>query len=288
MVHDTITLEGHLIDSDIMRRVFDRVVEEGGEFEVQEFRVGRTQRRALLRAGRDPDRGPARARPDPRGGALPRGDHRGRRLRLRPRGGGRDPARRVLLHDELRHPRAHRGPLGGGARPEDGLRARAARRRAVLRQAGAGEAGRAGGAARHRHPGAARSSAAATTRSSASCRTTSPPRSTRASSIRAAAREMKRVRAAGERIVVVPGPAVVHSGGEVALARARARGVGGRDPHRERVRRARPREGDRGHEPRRVPDERPGGGGRQPQPPLRDQRREPRWGASARRWRAAS
>ena len=36
--------------------------------------------------------------------------------------------------------------------------------------------------------------------------------------IRAAAREMKRVRAAGERIVVVPGPAVVHSGGEAALA----------------------------------------------------------------------
>jgi lysine-ketoglutarate reductase/saccharopine dehydrogenase-like protein (TIGR00300 family) len=36
--------------------------------------------------------------------------------------------------------------------------------------------------------------------------------------IRAAAREMKRVRAAGERIVVVPGPAVVHSGGEKALA----------------------------------------------------------------------
>ena len=42
MVHETITLEGHLIDSDIMRRVFDRVVEEGGEFEVREFRVGRT------------------------------------------------------------------------------------------------------------------------------------------------------------------------------------------------------------------------------------------------------
>src|SRR5574340_413609 len=41
MVHETITLEGHLIDSDIMRRVFDKVVEEGGEFEVLEFRVGR-------------------------------------------------------------------------------------------------------------------------------------------------------------------------------------------------------------------------------------------------------
>jgi len=36
--------------------------------------------------------------------------------------------------------------------------------------------------------------------------------------IRAAAKEMRRVRAAGERIVVVPGPAVVHSGGEAALA----------------------------------------------------------------------
>ena len=42
MVRETLTLEGHLIDSDILRRVFDRVVEEGGEFEVQEFRVGRT------------------------------------------------------------------------------------------------------------------------------------------------------------------------------------------------------------------------------------------------------
>ncbi len=42
MVRETLTLEGHLIDSDILRKVFDRVVEEGGEFEVQEFRVGRT------------------------------------------------------------------------------------------------------------------------------------------------------------------------------------------------------------------------------------------------------
>lgn len=42
MVHETVVLEGHLIDSDIMRRVFDRVVEGRGEFEVQEFKVGRT------------------------------------------------------------------------------------------------------------------------------------------------------------------------------------------------------------------------------------------------------
>jgi lysine-ketoglutarate reductase/saccharopine dehydrogenase-like protein (TIGR00300 family) len=41
MVHETVTMEGHLIDSDILRRAFARVVEEGGEFEVLEFRVGK-------------------------------------------------------------------------------------------------------------------------------------------------------------------------------------------------------------------------------------------------------
>jgi len=35
-------MEGHLIDSDMMRRVFNRIVEKGGEFEVIEFRVGKT------------------------------------------------------------------------------------------------------------------------------------------------------------------------------------------------------------------------------------------------------
>src|SRR5260370_34700474 len=42
MVQETVLLEGHLIDSDILKKVFDRVVEEGGAFEVLEFRVGRT------------------------------------------------------------------------------------------------------------------------------------------------------------------------------------------------------------------------------------------------------
>ena len=42
MVQETVTMEGHLIDSDILRRAFGRIVEGGGEFEVQEFRVGKT------------------------------------------------------------------------------------------------------------------------------------------------------------------------------------------------------------------------------------------------------
>jgi lysine-ketoglutarate reductase/saccharopine dehydrogenase-like protein (TIGR00300 family) len=41
MVQETVTMEGHLIDSDILRKAFGRVVEEGGEFEVLEMRVGK-------------------------------------------------------------------------------------------------------------------------------------------------------------------------------------------------------------------------------------------------------
>lgn len=39
-------MEGHLIDSDILRKAFGRVVEEGGEFEVLEFKVGKTNQEA--------------------------------------------------------------------------------------------------------------------------------------------------------------------------------------------------------------------------------------------------
>jgi lysine-ketoglutarate reductase/saccharopine dehydrogenase-like protein (TIGR00300 family) len=42
MVQETVTMQGHLIDSDIVRRAFTRIVEDGGEFEVLEFRVGKT------------------------------------------------------------------------------------------------------------------------------------------------------------------------------------------------------------------------------------------------------
>ena len=42
MVKELVTLEGHIIDSDILRRVLGRIVEDGGEFEFLEFRVGKT------------------------------------------------------------------------------------------------------------------------------------------------------------------------------------------------------------------------------------------------------
>jgi lysine-ketoglutarate reductase/saccharopine dehydrogenase-like protein (TIGR00300 family) len=46
MVHETVSLEGHLIDSDILRRVFNHIVEEGGGFQVLEFRVGTTNQQS--------------------------------------------------------------------------------------------------------------------------------------------------------------------------------------------------------------------------------------------------
>lgn len=42
MVQETVTLEGHIIDSDVLRRVMAKIVETGGSFEIEEFRVGRT------------------------------------------------------------------------------------------------------------------------------------------------------------------------------------------------------------------------------------------------------
>jgi lysine-ketoglutarate reductase/saccharopine dehydrogenase-like protein (TIGR00300 family) len=42
MVEETVTMEGHLIDSDILRKAFARIVEGGGDFEVLEFKVGKT------------------------------------------------------------------------------------------------------------------------------------------------------------------------------------------------------------------------------------------------------
>jgi len=42
MFHETVVMEGHLIDSDVLRRAFNAIVEEGGAFEIVEFKVGRT------------------------------------------------------------------------------------------------------------------------------------------------------------------------------------------------------------------------------------------------------
>src|SRR6185503_13114228 len=59
MVRETVSMEGHLIDSDILRKAFDRIVEGGGEFNVLDFNVGKTNEAAssarLEVAARDPE-----------------------------------------------------------------------------------------------------------------------------------------------------------------------------------------------------------------------------------------
>ena len=42
MQHEVVEAQGHLIDSHLMEQIFDTVVEYEGRFEVQEFRIGRT------------------------------------------------------------------------------------------------------------------------------------------------------------------------------------------------------------------------------------------------------
>ena len=37
-----VTAQGHLVDSQILKSIFDRVIELGGDFEVQHFELGRT------------------------------------------------------------------------------------------------------------------------------------------------------------------------------------------------------------------------------------------------------
>ena len=41
---EVVEAQGHLIDSHVMEQIFDQVVEFGGRFEVEEFRVGRNAR----------------------------------------------------------------------------------------------------------------------------------------------------------------------------------------------------------------------------------------------------
>ena len=179
------------------------------------------QRGALVRPPRDQGRGPGAPRPHPRGPAATSGPTTEvGDARFAPA-----EADGILPDDFYSTTNFDTFVRVGGkwveaARPEDGLRPGPARRRAALREAGPGEEGRAGGAARARASGCG------------------PPERSRDFSvfgfmsndvsaeinkgivIPATAREMRETRAAGEQIVVVAGPAVVHSGGDGA-ARAR-------------------------------------------------------------------
>ena len=43
-IEKIVVTEGHLIDSGLMRRIFDTIVSDDGEFEIIDFTIGRTGR----------------------------------------------------------------------------------------------------------------------------------------------------------------------------------------------------------------------------------------------------
>ena len=155
--YEDMGLEGHLIDSLIVSQIMDEIVELDGEFETLDFEVGRTNEdtsHAVLRvSGRDETHLELLLEAVQRHGAVPL-DPEDVDARARP--GRRRVPRGLLLDDEPRDVRAHRGRLGARRRPGDGPRDprgrvrarrgdRADRRRARRRPV----RGRARGRARH-------------------------------------------------------------------------------------------------------------------------------------------
>jgi lysine-ketoglutarate reductase/saccharopine dehydrogenase-like protein (TIGR00300 family) len=220
VVHETVVLEGHLIDSDIMRRVFDRVVEGGGEFEVLEFRVGRTNQEAsfaridvrapepetleaiveglsYLGAVSEAGGGDCAFAPAEADGILPDEFYSTANFDTWVRAGGRW----LAAEDQ---------------RMDCALVMREGRPRCVKQgKVKKGEAvALRGPGIRVRPPERSRDYSVfgfMSNEISAEVNKTI--------AVAGTAREMRRVREAGERIVVVAGPAVVHSGGDAHLAR---------------------------------------------------------------------
>lgn len=217
MPQESVTLQGHLIDSDILRKVFSRIVEEGGDFEVREMRVGKTNEDpsfAVLRVsaadeatlervlsalgylGARLDAADARFEPAEADGILPDEFYATSNLDTEVRIAGkwlrvqdqrmdcalvlRDGVARSVKQRHVRkgEPVALGGP---GIRVQPLERGRQASEFAFMSNEISAEINK-------------------------------------SIAITSTVQEMQKARAAGERIAVVAGPAIVHSGGDAALA----------------------------------------------------------------------
>ena len=219
MVHETVVMEGHLIDSDVLRKAFNRIVEEGGEFEVREFRVGKTNdepsRATIAVTAADPDAldrilehlaylgaasaalGDAQFAPAEADGILPDDFYSTTNFDTVVRIAGKWVS---AIDQKMDCALVLRG--GGPACVKQGQVKKG--EDVALRGAGI----------RVRPPERSRDYSVFGFMSN-----DISAEINKGIAIAGTAREMRRAREAGERIVVVAGPAVVHSGGEVHLAR---------------------------------------------------------------------
>lgn len=218
MVSETVQLRGHIIDSDILRRVFDKVVEEGGRFEVEDFRVGRTNEEestarlrvladgperlerileALAYFGATAERADARFEPAEADGVLPDEFYSTTNF-----------ATSVRVEGEWRGSSGQRMDcalvLRGGV--PTCVKQRDVRAGEMVCLRGRGVRVAPPERSRDAHDFGFMSNAVSA-------------EVNKGVAIAETAREMRAARAAGERIVVVAGPAIVHSGGDVPLAR---------------------------------------------------------------------
>jgi len=218
VVHETITLEGHLIDSDILRKVFARIVEGGGGFEVLDFKVGKTNEdpsfTRLSVTAADPEAldrilealsylgaaavvGDARFAPAEADGILPDDFYSTTNFDTHVRVEGRWEAARDQKMDCAL-------VLRGGA-PHCVKQGQVRKGEAVALR---------GPGIRVRPPERSRDYSVFGFMSNEVSAEVN-----KGIAIAGTAGEMRKAREAGERIVVVAGPAVVHSGGDEALAR---------------------------------------------------------------------
>jgi lysine-ketoglutarate reductase/saccharopine dehydrogenase-like protein (TIGR00300 family) len=217
MVSESVTLEGHIIDSDILRKVFSRIVEEGGAFEVADFRVGKTNEDVsfarLTVQAKDPEAldrvleaisylgavsvvGGASFSPAEADGILPDEFYSSTNFETWVRVEGR-------WLEAVDQKMDCAIVLRGGVPCCVKQRLVERGERVLLRGAGI----------RVKPPERARSSGAFGFMSN-----DVSAEINKSIAIERCAREMRRTREAGERIVVVAGPAIVHSGGDDALA----------------------------------------------------------------------
>ena len=118
---EVVEAEGHLIDSHIMENIFDKVVEYHGRFEVEQFRIGKTNsepsylRLKVETPDEDVARPPAARTAELGCAPVDSSDAHLREGRARPVRAGR-----FLLHDQSQDPRAQRAAVDRSREPAHG------------------------------------------------------------------------------------------------------------------------------------------------------------------------